>query len=145
MPLTILQCTRQSPQKRDTWPQIPVALPCGTPALHSRDVCGSFSKSREETGKMLSIYIFTDTRIGAALGSSKPRKSMKESALNMEIEFPPSKPGSDYPLDDFSKVISFLSVSFFICKINDLHFSLLKLQISGPPLDVINYDIWVWT
>lgn len=70
---------------------------------------------------------------------------MRESTLHVEIEFLDSKPGSDYPLNNFSKVTSFPSVSFFIYRINDSSFSLLKLQVSGTILDLINYDIWIWT
>lgn len=109
------------------------------------DVCGLFRVSQLWQSRESTLYVFTNTHPGAALGSSKPGKSTKESALNMDIEFLHSQPGSDYPLNDFSKVISFLSRSFFNCKINDLNSSLLKLQISGPPLGLINYDIWVWT
>lgn len=81
----------------------------------------------EEAGKALSIYIFKNTHITAALSRSQPRNSMRGRALHVEIEFLDSKPGSDYPLNDFSKVASLLSVSFFICKIHDFNFRLLKL------------------
>lgn len=102
MLLNVLQCPRQPWEKELTGPQYQSAAD-QKHCFQSMSCSRLFLKIRgEEAGKALSIYIFKNTHIAAALSRSQPRNSMRGSALHVEIEFLDSKPVSDYPLNDFS-------------------------------------------